>query len=84
MKEGVKEIVWKGGSLADDEYDEFVFRAFLTDSLPVGKTVCVPVVQECPEGAAERWIEIPAEGQSSDDLEFPAPGIKLLEKQSEH
>ncbi|APG87511.1 hypothetical protein SAMCCGM7_pC0308 (plasmid) [Sinorhizobium americanum CCGM7] len=26
----------------------------------------------------------PAEGQSSDDLEFPAPGIKLLEKQSEH
>ncbi|ACP22070.1 hypothetical protein NGR_b06120 (plasmid) [Sinorhizobium fredii NGR234] len=84
MKEGVKEIVWKGGSLADDEYDEFVFRAFLTDSLPVGKTIYVPVVQECPEGAAERWIEIPKEGQSSDELEFPAPGIKLLEKQSAH
>lgn len=84
LKEGVKEIVWKDGSLADDEYDEFVFRAFLTDGLPVGKTLYVPVVQECPDGAAERWIEIPAEGQSSDDLEFPAPGIKLLEKKSEH
>ncbi|MBP2238468.1 uncharacterized protein YcnI [Sinorhizobium kostiense] len=82
--EGVKEIVWKGGNLADDEYDEFVFRAFLTDSLPVGKLLHVPVVQECPDGAAERWIEIPAEGQSGDDLEYPAPAIRLLEKKSDH
>lgn len=84
MKEGVKEIVWKGGSLADDEYDEFTFRAFLTDGLPVGKMLYVPVVQECPDGAAKRWIEIPAEGQSNDDLEYPAPGIKLLEKKGGH
>ncbi|OHV79517.1 YcnI family protein [Ensifer sp. LCM 4579] len=84
MKEGVKEIVWKGGSLADDDYDEFVFRAFLTNSLPVGKTLYLPIVQECPDGAAERWIEIPAEGQSSEDLEHPAPGIKLLEKTGGH
>ena len=84
LKEGVKEIVWSGGSLADDEYDEFVFRAFLTESLPVGETLYVPIVQECPDGAAERWIEIPTEGQSSDELESPAPGIKLLEKQAGH
>lgn len=84
MKEGVKEVVWKGGSLADDEYEEFVFRAFLTEGLPVGKTLYVPLVQECPDGATERWIEVPAEGKSSDDLEYPAPGIKLLEKKSGH
>ncbi|PST22717.1 DUF1775 domain-containing protein [Mesorhizobium plurifarium] len=84
MKEGVREILWKGGSLADDEYDEFVFRAFLTDGLPVDKILYLPVVQECPDGAAERWIEIPTEGQSSDDLEYPAPGIKLLEKKGGH
>ncbi|WP_077965988.1 YcnI family protein [Ensifer adhaerens] len=84
MKDGVKEIVWKGGSLADDEYDEFVFRAFVTDSLPVGNSIYVPIVQECTDGATERWIEIPAAGKSSDDLEFPAPGIKLLEKKSGH
>lgn len=84
MTEGMKEIAWRGGSLADDEYDEFVFRAFLTESLPVGETLYLPVVQECPDGAAERWIEVPADGQTGDDLEYPAPGIRLLEKRSGH
>lgn len=80
VKEGVKEVLWRRGSLADDEYDEFVVRVYLTPDLPVGKMLYFPTVQECPEGAVERWIEIPAEGQNGDDLEFPAPGIKLLEK----
>jgi uncharacterized protein YcnI len=34
-------------------------------------------VQECATGA-ERWIEIPAAGQTSDDLEDPAPGVMVL------
>jgi uncharacterized protein YcnI len=78
--EGVKEVDWSGGSLADDEYDEFVLRAMLTPDLPVGKMLYFPVVQECEGGAVERWIQIPAAGQSEDDLETPAPGIKLLQK----
>jgi uncharacterized protein YcnI len=82
--EGVKEIAWRGGSLADDEYDEFVLRGMLAADLPVGSMLYFPVVQECPDGAVERWIEIPAAGQSSDDLELPAPGIKLLEKSGGH
>jgi periplasmic copper chaperone A len=82
--EGVKEIIWSGGNLGDDEYDEFVFRAFLTPDLKAGETLYFPVVQECPEGAVERWIEIPAEGKTSDDLELPAPGVKLLEKAAGH
>lgn len=84
MSEGVKEIVWSGGNLGDDEYDEFVLRGYLTPDLGVGSMLYFPVVQECPEGAAERWIETPAEGQTSDDLEQPAPGIKLLEKTGGH
>jgi uncharacterized protein YcnI len=82
--EGVKEIVWSGGSLGDDEYDEFVLRVYLTGDLKVGETLHFPVVQECGDGVAERWIEIPAAGQSEDDLELPAPGMKLLEKVSGH
>ncbi|ANL38296.1 GLE1 domain-containing protein (plasmid) [Rhizobium phaseoli] len=82
--EGVKEVIWSGGSLADDEYDEFALRAFLTTDLKPGETLYFPVVQECGDGAAERWIEIPAAGQSEDDLELPAPGMKLLEKASGH
>ncbi|CAN7238972.1 YcnI family protein [Rhizobium sp. LjRoot30] len=82
--EGVKEVVWSGGSLADDEYDEFAFRVYLTKDLKVGETLYFPTVQECSEGLAERWIEIPAAGQSADDLELPAPGVKLLEATGGH
>ncbi len=82
--EGVKEIVWSGGSLADDEYDEFILRAMLTPDLPVGQMLYFPVVQECPDGAVDRWIEIPAAGQAEDELETPAPGIRLLEKAAGH
>lgn len=84
LTQGVKEVVWSGGSLPDDEYDEFVLRGSLAGDLPVGSTLYFPVVQECPDGLAERWIEIPAEGQTSDNLEMPAPGIKLLEKTGGH
>lgn len=82
--EGVKEISWSGGSLGDDEYDEFVLRVYLTKDLKAGETLYFPVVQECPDGMAERWIEIPAAGQSADDLELPAPGVKLLEATGGH
>ena len=82
--EGVKEVVWSGGSLADDEYDEFALRVYLTADLKAGETLHFPVVQECADGLAERWIEIPAAGQSSDDLELPAPGLKLLEAVAGH
>ena len=60
--EGVQEIVWTG-KLLDAHYDEFIFRARLTDSLPVGKMLYFPTVQECEGGKAERWIEIPAAGE---------------------
>ncbi len=82
--EGVKEVVWSGGSLADDEYDEFAMRVYLTGDLKAGDMLYFPVVQECAEGLAERWIEIPAAGQSSDDLELPAPGVRLLEAVAGH
>ena len=77
LSEGVKEIAWSDGSLADDEYDEFVVRVMLTADLPVGQMLYFPMVQECA-GAIDRWIQIPAAGQSEGDLETPAPGVKLL------
>ena len=76
--EGVKEIVWSGGNLADDEYDEFIFRATVAKELPLGTKIYVPVVQECTDGAVERWIQIPAAGKSSDDYETPAPYFEII------
>ncbi len=74
ITEGVREIVWSGGRLLDEHYDEFVFRGQLPNK--PGTVVHVPVVQECEKGV-ERWIEIPAAGQKSDDLRFPAPALRL-------
>ncbi|MGQ2907029.1 MAG: YcnI family copper-binding membrane protein [Aliihoeflea sp.] len=84
VSEGVTEIVWSGGNLADDEYDEFVLRGYLTPALTAGETLYFAVVQECPGGLAERWIEVPAEGQSADDLEMPAPGVAITEAAGGH
>ncbi|WP_353682698.1 DUF1775 domain-containing protein [Mesorhizobium sp.] len=41
------ELVWTGGRLADDEFDEFVFRANLTQNLAAGETIYFPVIQAC-------------------------------------
>jgi len=77
VSEGVREIVWSGGELADAHYDEFVFRGTLADTLEPGTVLYFPVVQECANGA-ERWIEIPEDGGSAREFRKPAPGLKLL------
>ena len=82
VTEGVREIVWTG-ELPAAFYDEFVFRAFVTEEVPADQKLYIPVVQECANGA-ERWIEIPGEGQTSDDLEGPAPGVMVLPGMSRH
>jgi uncharacterized protein YcnI len=77
MSEGVTEVIWKG-ELPDAFYDEFVLRGRIAGDLAAGDTLWFPVVQECA-GGAERWIEIPAAGQDPDALEYPAPGVRLIE-----
>lgn len=79
---GVTEIVWTGGNLPDNFYDEFVFRARITGFAP-GTQLAFPVVQECGPDLAERWIEIPAEGQDPESLEYPAPVLMVTEPEAE-
>jgi uncharacterized protein YcnI len=76
LSEGVKEIVWTG-NLPDEFYDEFVFRAKLTEDLKPGAILYFLAIQECTQGA-ERWIEIPEAGKDPESYEYPAPGLKLL------
>ncbi len=63
LSEGVKEVVWSGGRLPDDNYDEFVISTFLTTALKPNTTLYFPTVQECEQGVS-RWIEIPADGDA--------------------
>ena len=59
-------------------------RGSISGDLTPGDTLYFAVVQECAGGLKERWIEIPAAGKSADDLEMPAPGVKLLDKAAGH
>jgi len=78
--EGVKEVVWSGGKLADDNYDEFVVSTYLTAALKPNTMLYFPVVQECEQGVS-RWIDIPEEGHGPmQEGKSPAPGVKLMPK----
>jgi uncharacterized protein YcnI len=79
ISEGVKEVIWSGGKLADDNYDEFIAATYLTATLKPNTTLYFPVVQECEQGAS-RWIDIPQEGKPAHDSKSPAPGVKLVPK----
>ncbi len=76
VSRGVKEVSWGGGRLPDDRYDEFTLIGFVAADLKPGTTLYFPTVQDCESGA-ERWIDLPGEGQSARDLKSPAPGLTL-------
>jgi periplasmic copper chaperone A len=81
FSEGVKEVVWSGGKLPDDFYDEFVISTFLTGVLKPDTVLYFPTVQECEQGVS-RWIEIPEGDHAAHahDSKWPAPGVKLMPK----
>jgi copper(I)-binding protein len=75
VSEGVKRITWSGGSLADDQVDEFTFLARITDAFAPGSIVYFPVEQDCASGN-HRWTEIPAAGSANP--RSPAPGVTIV------
>ena len=72
VTEGVKEIVWSGGELPNEFYDEFVFRGTFAGSLEPGKFY-FPVVQECASGE-EAWIDV----TGAEGAEMPAPSLEVI------
>jgi periplasmic copper chaperone A len=49
----------------------------------VGEAVYFPTIQKCARGQT-RWIQIPAEGESADELESPAPAVTLEAAEGGH
>ena len=70
----VREITWAGGLLPDAYYDEFSIHVKLPDA--PGK-LYFKVTQQCEKGSME-WGQVPQEGQSKNDLKFPAPGMDIV------
>lgn len=76
--EGVVEIIWSGGNLPNEWYDEFVFRGSFADSLEEG-TFYFPAIQECANGE-EAWIDT----SGDDGASHPAPSLTLVPGSSGH
>ena len=68
-------VMWSGGPLPDDQYLDFQLLAVFPET--PGAVLYFPVVQRCA-ASETAWIEIPAEGQTEDDLEYPAPAVTIV------
>jgi uncharacterized protein YcnI len=75
IAETVVEVAWTGGSLPNDYYDEFVFRAALPDA--PGTVIYFPVLQTCESGT-HHWAATPATPRQAGSEPDPAPALKLL------
>jgi hypothetical protein len=77
VTEGPKEVAWSGGSLSDDNYDEFMFTSFLAGDFRPGQAIAFPTVQQCAKGEV-RWDQIAEDGQNSHSLKSPAPTLRIV------
>lgn len=81
VTEGVLSVTWTGGPLEDIHMETFTMSVKLPPA--EGETLYFPAVQTCEEGETA-WIQIPAEGQTEDDLETPAPAVTLVAGEGSH
>lgn len=76
--EMISEIVYTANEpVPDGFYDQLLLQVKLPDGA-AGETVYFPVIQTCEEGETA-WVQIPADGESGDDLESPAPSVTVTE-----
>ncbi|WP_434739604.1 YcnI family copper-binding membrane protein [Micromonospora sp. SH-82] len=71
----VSEVVYTAKTpLPSDLRDTFELSLKLPDA--AGETLVFPTVQTCEQGEAA-WVEVAAEGQDADALDYPAPKFTL-------
>ncbi len=77
LSRGVTEVVWSGGKLQDDHFDEFKVMGFVTGGFQPGDAIYFPVTQACEEGQLV-WSEVPAAGADPHSLKSPAPALRIV------
>ncbi len=78
IKRDVRTIIWKGGLLPDEYFDEFVIQVKVMNKTGA---VFVPVTQLCETGRLD-WNQLPdSEGKK---LLFPAPMLEVTPGTHEH
>ena len=77
ITERVAEVVYTAKTPLPEGYrDVFVLSMPIPEDA-AGTTLYFPTIQACEDGE-HPWIEIPAEGESRDDLESPAPSVAVV------
>jgi periplasmic copper chaperone A len=80
---GVSEVIYTAKQpLAADRLDLLTMSVKLPAG-EEGESVYFPTVQSCEKGQ-NRWIQIPAEGESAEELEEPAPAVVLTAAEGGH
>ena len=79
---GVSEVTYTAKTPLPADRLDFVYLSLKMPAGP-GESIYFPTVQKCEQGET-RWIQIPAEGESEDDLESPAPAVVLTAADGEH
>lgn len=80
VSEGVVEVTWTGGPLADDRFEEFAILGFVADGGP-SQSFAFATTQVCEKGEIA-WLDMPAAGQDAHSLKYPVPVMQLA--QAEH
>ena len=71
------EVVWRGGPLDDGDEGEFPLEVTMPSDV-AGGVVRFGAIQGCVDGSEVAWIEVAADGETEDDLEYPAPVVELV------
>ncbi|MCV6594514.1 MAG: DUF1775 domain-containing protein [Silicimonas sp.] len=79
MTEGVRAVIWSGGDLQNDWYDEFVIRGAVGPNMDAGGMLYFPAVQTCATGTAD-WTDT----SGSREVPNPAPKLKLVAGDAGH
>lgn len=79
MTEGLREVVWSGGHLADAWYDEFTVRGVVGADVTAGSVLFFPSVQNCGSGIVD-WTDT----SGSHDVPNPAPSLKVVAGDAGH
>jgi len=79
MTEGTREVIWSGGDLQDDWYDEFVIRGTVGADIAPETVLYFKTVQECANGR-EDWTDV----SGSKEVPNPAPGVTVTAGKGDH
>lgn len=80
---GISEVTYSAKQPLPPDRLDFLPMSLKMPAGKPGESIYFPTIQKCVRGET-RWIQIPAEGESEDDLESPAPALVLTAAEGEH